>query len=320
MANTEKQFKEYLDNIRLTDAALAPLRTSRNANRERIKDYWKDVLKRPVPSFDEQGSYEMGTGVEPLNGDHDLDDGVYLNCIGDDPAKWPATSTVQDWIAAAVSGYTKSDPQKRKRCVRVPYAADYHIDLPVYGTDAAGKYRLYEKGKQPAEFVESNAAEFAKWFKEKKDATPKIRDVVRFLKAWRDYQGGGLRRLKGVGITILVANNIQSFERFDETVAKTARACANHLMLYRSIVDPVAPWENITASWSSDDMDAVIADLNALADRGDAAIKEEKVRDAALIWNKEFGDRYPVPDEEVDAENRAFTERIPPVIGSGTYA
>lgn len=319
MANTEQQFKGFLDNIRLTNDDLTPLRTSRDANRERIRKYWRETLKRTVPTFEEQGSFDMGTGVKPLSGDHDIDDGVYLQCIGTDRSTWPSTATLQGWLVNAVSGATHGDPQKRKRCVRVPYKGGYHIDLPAYGTDESGKFRLFEKGKVPSDFVESNPCAFADWFREKNRVQPKTRDVVRFIKAWRNYQGGELKRLKGVAITILVANNLCAYERYDETVANTARACATYLELNRSIFDPVAPWENLTEAWTPSEMDAVIAEFKALADRGDEAIDEDTVRDAALIWKGEFGARFPVPAEEKSGEG-ALVLRQAPVIGSGSYA
>ncbi|MCW5939188.1 MAG: hypothetical protein KF884_03365 [Fimbriimonadaceae bacterium] len=297
MANNQKQFEGFLENIQLIGDDLASLRTSRDANRDRIKKHWKDTLERAVPTFEEQGSFEMGTVIRPIEGDYDLDDGMYLNCIGDDPEDWESTSTIQGWVCDAVNGATQGDPEKRKRCVRIPYKGGYHIDVPSYGVDSFNTTRVYEKGKEPTDFDESNPVALVDWFNERKQSHSDLRDLMRFFKAWRDYKKGPLAKIKSVTMTILVAERIQSNDRYDQAVVDTARHCANHIRGGGSVAKPVAPVEDLTASWTADDRTKIADAFDDLAEKGEEAIAADTIRAGALLWQGQFGPRYPVPDD-----------------------
>lgn len=321
MADNQKQFEGFLENIQLIGEGLKSLRKSRDANRDRITKHWKDVLKRRVPSFKEQGSFEMGTVIKPIEGDYDLDDGMYLNCIGDDANEWPSTSTVQGWVCSAVEGATEGDPQKRKRCVRIPYKDGYHIDVPAYGQDSFGTTRVYEKGKEPVTFDESNPVALVDWFNERKEFHSDLRDLVRFFKAWRDHKKGSLTKIKSVTMTILISEHIQSDEHYDQAIVNTARNCAKHIRRGGQVLKPVAPFEDLTSSWSDEDRSKIADAFDNLADRGVDAMAAESVRDGALIWEKQFGSRFPVPEDD---GTKAFTSALitnePPVVTSGNFA
>lgn len=321
MADNQKQFEGFLENIQLVGEGLTSLRTSRDANRDRITKYWRETLKRSIPKFEEQGSFEMGTVIKPLEGDYDLDDGMYLNCIGDDPEKWDSTATIQGWICAAVENATQGDPQKRKRCVRIPYKGGYHIDVPSYGIDTFNTTRVYEKGKEPSDFDESNPVALVNWFNERKKSHSDLRDLVRYFKAWRDYKQGALTKIKSVTMTILVAERIQSNDRYDQAVVDTARECAAHVRNGGAIMKPVAPFEDLTSTWTDDDRAKIADAFDTLADRGDDAMGADTVREGALIWQKQFGSRFPVPDEDAEkAFTTALITKEPPVVTSGNFA
>ena len=44
--------------------------------------------------------------VNPLDGEYDLDDGVYLRHLGDNKSEWPKTETVHEEIMEAVEEHT----------------------------------------------------------------------------------------------------------------------------------------------------------------------------------------------------------------------
>lgn len=311
MANTHSQFTTFLDNVRQKEDKRSTLKTSRRANREKIRKHFRETRNEPVPIFHGQGSYTMHTGTVPLNGDFDIDDGVYLQNIGTDKSQWPTADTVHGWIAEAVKNSTSTPPESRARCVRVRYADDYHVDLPVYGSDSLALTYLFEKGKEP---VAADPKGFIDWFQAKCTINPQVRDLVRFLKAWRDYKGGAAKRLKGVSITILVASYAHQSDRYDESMKATVGAIADHLRYGGRIDKPVAPWEDLAADWTEDERKAVVAQLDNLAARGEDAIAEEDLRKAAMIWQKEFGVRFPVPDDEVAKEQRSVLRTSSPAL------
>lgn len=323
MADNQKQFDEFLSNIQLVGTGLDDLRKSRDANRDRIKEYWKETLERVHPTFDEQGSFAMGTVVKPVSAeeDYDLDDGMYLNCIGEDTDEWPSTEAVQDWIKSAVEGYTRESPSKKKRCVRVPYKNGYHVDIPVYGTDESGKVRVFEQGKDASEFSESNPVDLANWFTDQCENHDDLRDLVRFFKAWRDYKGGRLKKLKSVAVTIMIAKKIASSSSNGQAVVDTASACETHIRGGGTITKPVAPYDDLTEGWSDEDREKIADAFKNLAERGLDALSAESVRDGALIWQKQFGERFPVPEEDKEkAAAEALRTPHPQVVTSGTFA
>ena len=97
--------------LRLRPAKKVLLRTARNALRDRIRRHFRDVLKLNIPKFHGQGSYAMGTIVNPLNGEFDIDDGVYLQHLDTgDKSNWPAPETVHRWLVQATDGHTGQKP------------------------------------------------------------------------------------------------------------------------------------------------------------------------------------------------------------------
>jgi predicted nucleotidyltransferase len=93
-------------------------------------------MDEAVPAWDwfNQGSYEMGTGIKPLNGgDYDIDIGVYFEL---DVDKYKDPVEVKQWVCKALDGHTNSVDIKEP-CVRVEYSVGgepkYHVDLAIYG-------------------------------------------------------------------------------------------------------------------------------------------------------------------------------------------
>lgn len=133
MANLNKLFSEFNDKITLTPEKSQSLKTSRDALKKDIRTWFTDKEKLQ-PKFCWQGSYAMKTVVNPLGDkEYDLDDGVYIQGYEDITMEdWVSPSTVHSWIKDAVKDRTKMDVINKDTCVRVPYAAGYHIDLPMY--------------------------------------------------------------------------------------------------------------------------------------------------------------------------------------------
>lgn len=77
MANTHKLLNTFCSEITLSTSKNNNLKTSRNALRSDIKDWFAEKGKKK-PIFCWQGSFSMKTLVNPISGDYDLDDGVYL--------------------------------------------------------------------------------------------------------------------------------------------------------------------------------------------------------------------------------------------------
>ncbi len=315
MANCNDLFGEFLKKIRVSESKKESLRKSRNANRERIEDYFRDVLKKEIPGFHGQGSYNMHTLNNPLDDDYDIDDGVYLKGLGTDQSKWPTCETVHGWIVEATKGYTKSPPDSRSKCVRVPYVG-YHVDLPCYACNAADVPMLFRKGDNP---IESDPREFTKFLQDKVNAVgDQVRDDIRYLKAWRDHQGGDALVASGVGLTILAVNHFIGDERADVSFVKTVAVMHAYLSAGGKITKPVTPYENLDDGWTDSQRENYLKKLKTLMDRGNDALEEESRAIASGIWRQLFGNRFPTVEEDQTKSFAASAVRTsrPAILGN----
>jgi cyclic GMP-AMP synthase DncV-like protein len=316
MADCHDLFQEYLDEICLSATKKNSLRTSRNANRGRIRDHFQDTLKKEVPKFYGQGSYMMHTMVNPIDDDFDIDDGVYLQGLGTDRSKWPSCETVHGWIIDATKGYTSKPPESKPACVRVYYQGGYHIDLPCYAMNDANVPMLFRKGKLP---VESDPRAFTEWFQHHVNGRgEQQRNLVRYLKAWRDFQQGDALLVSGLGLTILASDHFHVDARDDISLVRTAEKIYAHLLVGNHITKPVTPYENLDESWTENDRKAWLKKMKNLVDRGNDALAEKKKSTASGIWRQLLGDRFPLAEGEGEESSRSAPLRTsaPAILGS----
>ena len=207
MADLNHEFKTFYDRIALASSKKDSLRKARNALRDKIRRHFRETLKLKVPKFQGQGSYAMRTMINPLNGEFDIDDGVYLQHLdASDKSGWPSPETVHRWLVDATDGQTNLKPIDKRTCVRVRYAGQYHVDLPAYG-ELNGDYLLAEKGEKG--WHRSDPLALTDWFKNSvKNRGEQLRDMVLYLKAWADFQSSRLGKMpSGLILTVLATNH-----------------------------------------------------------------------------------------------------------------
>ena len=177
--------------------------------REGMAKQFPPTQARPTFEWFNQGSYEMGTGVKPVDGDYDIDVGVVFNI---DVARYPDPLAVKQWVFAAVREHT-TDVRWRRPCVTVNYVeareSKYHVDLAVYGKDGWGNLHLAvgrqnatqaERGwlrSDPKKLTEIVGAKF-----QGEDAD-QFRRVIRLLKRWKDvrFRGQAAGAPTGIALT-----------------------------------------------------------------------------------------------------------------------
>src|SRR5690606_9499030 len=103
-----------------------------------------------------QGSYKMGSVIRTGDDICDLDDGVYFFREPD-----VTSTTLQSWVWDAVYGYTATDPEHRKKCIRKIFSGDYEIDYPVYYKIDDQEYQLAVKNTG---WEDSDPKAMVNWF------------------------------------------------------------------------------------------------------------------------------------------------------------
>lgn len=198
-------FRRFEENIKLKRFdENEELRTKR----DRVLTRLRENLSMKFEPFN-QGSYAMGTGVKPLDGDYDIDIGIVLDIDKNqnDPV------AVKGVIYKAVEKHT-ARVEWRRPCITVYYQqageAIYHVDLAILARDrwnnmhlALGKEHSAKEQRewQPDDrkgFIDATENKFSG-----EDAA-QFRRVIRYLKRWRDvhFASEGRAAPTGLGLTV----------------------------------------------------------------------------------------------------------------------
>ena len=304
MANCHQLFQDFNESIALDSGHKKILRRSRDAVRKKIKKYFKEKSNGLVPKFHGQGSFMMNTIIEPLDGEYDIDDGIYFQ-VEERPSV--TVHTFHRWICEAVDGHTKEKPVDKQTCVRLIYANNYHLDLPVYYIIEGSSPCLAHKGEG---WIASDPREFILWFDQKADSEGQLKRIVRYLKSWSDYRKRELP--SGLIFSILAANNIAHDERDDVAFYQTLCNIRNSLDLSFVCYRPTTPaHENLLEDYSKTNKTYFMEQLSNFVDSAEDALDDDtNQEDASKFWRHHFGkDRFPLGVSEQTAST-SFSESI----------
>lgn len=341
MANIQKYFEEFHDNIRLRRSHDKEIAEKRDIVVKRVKNYLKQKFEEqdlPVPQFEAfgQGSYAMDTGILPIKkGDYDIDVGLLFKIATSD---YPNPVTVKKWVLEALEDHT-SDVHMKEPCVTVNYMEDgeviYHVDLAIYSDENLDGKTYLARGK------ESSESSKRKW----EVAEPKklisiitekfggdamqFRRIIKYLKRWKDvnFPDSGNAAPLGIGITIAAYNWFDTSKNHDPFTGQTTyddrAALVNFLQRWlaqfsgnRLIVTlPVQPFSDLFAKMSDaqiatfkEKMKELLATLIATEIEPDPAAACEKLQ-------KKFGEDFPVPEKSETA-----TEKKRAIVSSNASA
>lgn len=283
MANCHNFFFDFNSAVALRSSHKKTLRKSRNAVRDKIRKYFKGKQNGFYPKFHGQGSFMMNTIIKPLDGEFDIDDGIYFK-VEVEPNQ--SIGTFHHWICEAVNGHTKQEPIDKQTCVRLVYAGEYHLDLPIYYIIEGQTPRLAHKSKG---WIESDPREFIKWFNEKTDDNGQLKRIIRYLKAWSDYRKGDLP--SGLIFSILAVNNI-TYHKYDDvafykTLVSIKRSLEKNFACYR----PSTPaYENLLKNYSKTKRDYLLTQLDSFIQSAEQALNDNiTMEDACKAWQRHFG-------------------------------
>lgn len=294
MVNLNDLFIQFDSNISLSSSRKGDLMRGRDALRNKIaSNFIEQKMQRP--KFCGQGSYSMKTTIKSLPGsEYDLDDGVYLQGYdGQQMSQWPTTNQVHSWVKNAVTNHTASDTVDKYTCVRVIYAGDYHIDLPIYIMNNNIAYLAHKNQG----WTESDPKAFSNWFlSEIKRSDEQVRRMVKYLKAWKDYKGIDLN---GISITVLIAENAYAYDARDElALLGTVTNIVNNLKSSFSCYKPVNPYENLLANYDSNAAQRVVESLVSLKNNIEKANNMSNEMAASDLLKNCFGDRFPTGSDD----------------------
>jgi hypothetical protein len=313
MSNCHDLFDNFHEKIYLHSDSKKTLRKSRNAIRNKIIKHFNEVLKISQPKFYGQGSYMMNTTVTPIDGEYDIDDGIYLQHLNGVTEKdWPTPTKVHNWIVDAVDGHTTTPPVDKNTCVRVIYKSEYHVDLPIY-VMSGDHPKLSHKSKG---WIDSDPKLLTDWFNGKaSERGEQLKRIVRYFKAWKDFKDGDPKLPSGMILTILAENYFVADDNDDASLAATAKSIHDNLSSVFSLIRPVFPSEELISDWSTTRQDNFLTKLNYLIKKAAEALETEDKTTASQKWIKVFGSRFPEYDPP-EEESTASKSAAPAVLGN----
>ncbi|MDR3669175.1 MAG: hypothetical protein P4L35_20285 [Ignavibacteriaceae bacterium] len=297
MANLDSSFLNFCEKVRLTKSKKENLIVSREANRDRIKKHFKEILKEEGPDFFQQGSFSFKTTVNPIDCEYDVDDGVYLNNLDDDFIDKTLPKTAHSWIIDAVKDATNARVIDKPNCIRVVYAKDYHLDLPIYGKKDD---KFYVANIKSNKWIENDPKGFNDWFYAKLSIhSEQMRRNIINLKAWADFNS--FNNITGILIIVLVCeNHLSILDRDDKSINETVKAISNYLKIYRSVIMPVQPFDNLLGKLSDNDINNIITSFENFSNIAQKAIDESDSEKAGDYWIKLLGDRFKIIKENIN--------------------
>lgn len=332
MVNVQKQFQQFHDAIRLRryheNATLAEkreriLRTLSDGI-ERLRDEGREV---PGYRIFNQGSYDLGVGTKPLDGDFDIDVGVAfeLSDLNHSPLE------VKNWVFNAVENHTQR-VEIRRSCVTVFYQAAgepiYHVDLAVYADIVPNGGQMYiarafaNSKPEDQSWSRSDPEGLTRLIGERFSGEDKLqfRRVVRFLKRWKDvnFPKDGNAAPRGIALTVsaylwFVPRTTWvdgSRQRDDlDALRNLVGAMLERFSARLAVRCPAEPFDDLCSRMSDAQMDAYRAKLNLFFDALRDAADDVDPHSACATLAEQFGDDFPVPSPEDSGkrQGRAIT-------------
>lgn len=309
MANSDLLFRDFNEALKITSSKQEKLKTSKNALRKRIREYFEKNHPGYKPTFYIQGSYKMKTSIRTKDDTCDLDDGVYFK---NNPDNVTAT-TLQKWVRDAVDGVTDATPAHRKKCITVDYKAGYNIDLPVIVFDSSvNKHPLLAVKNEG--FWDDDPKEFIDHFNKTKDSAGQLIRIVKYLKAWCDHKRQKMP--SGLAMTILAMDHLQTNDRDDVSLKYTLIEIEKTLKRDFKCVMPTTPKDDLFDEYTEAREENFMNNLaDFIADARKAVDEEKNQLRASRLWQKHLGSTYFPDGEDVD-EKATDASRMSQTIGT----
>lgn len=334
MADLQTQFRKFHEAIQLVDMdENAELRQKRDMLLDELRTKLSEKFRglgKPAPKFDwiNQGSYAMGTGVKPVNGeDYDIDIGILFNFSTTDYGPIDAKNLVYD----VLNSVAKRTVEFMRPCVRVQYSANgkptYHVDLAVYSNSKSNSTAWTTAPDYLAKGHRNSTKENKIWEpaepKKLKDLVQnkfsnaedraQFRRVIRYLKRWKDVLPGNSENgvPTGIALTSLALESFQTSKSIWNGVYNDLEALrtfvGNIIWKFSKNYDhpsqqwvykistqlPVKPHNDLFAKMSPQQQTKLKGHLEKLKEALDQANNQPNSTEACKILRKVFGDDFP---------------------------
>jgi hypothetical protein len=283
-------FEQFIANISLGDPQVPRM----NRAARTVADFLQRSYGIPAENVFLQGSYPIGTAVEPIDGgEYDLD--IVAVCLGDQISCNAALTDLESRFKA--DGRFRDRVKPKKPCVRLEYAEDdvgkFHLDVvPVRASpepdcplDAPRRNEGW-RGTAPAEYT-SWCVQQGSYF---------LR-TVKAMKRWRDEQQSVRTAIKSIVLQVLVAQCMPQVANDADRLAGTFRNLYAYLSSLSGppvVTNPVLQRENLAARWTNESFRSFVSELAEAVEWADKAEGSTDAVEAADAWREILGEDFPL--------------------------
>ena len=289
MANCHKQFLEFDGALNISPTMRKRLGAANKTVRQHIRKLCAEK-GYPLRRIKVQGSKQFGTLIRKRGEESDIDIGVYF---------YPKPDIKPQSLMKAIhtifaNGHrSQTQPEHKKKCVRIPYASGFHIDLPIYYLKGLrGKGKSYLATTRNG-WIKSDPREFEDWFQEKKgiDKAQLVR-IVRYLKAWCHHIAGDRRVPQGVALTTMAGMFYVSMPRDDEALLHILKGVSKKLSRKWSCKMPIVPKDELLDKFSKADREYFLQQIKLFISDAQNALETRSIKHACTIWRTHLGRHF----------------------------
>lgn len=288
------------DKVNLDDVRLTTLEKRVDAIESFILDHdsFGEFCSHLVPA----GSWAFRTIIKPVQRNDGFDADVLVPMTEQDG--WSPKDYVEELYKAFKASATYKDRvQKHKRCVRIIYANEFHVDVVPHVARAGQHYVCFRlKPKDVGTFELSNPEGFTAWMDERSRASSgNFIKVVRLIKYLRDYKDTFtcvsiiLTTLLGEQLDVIEAKlNPNLYKDVPTALVTLMRKLADSLPeTMPAVMDPGGTGDNFTDRYKDDwNYENFRSMIQSYADRMDAAFNESDRAESIRLWRDIFGDEF----------------------------
>ena len=278
------------DHVNLNEARYRRLQTSARA----VSEY----LSQNLPGFqgvERQGSFALKTIIRPVN-DHefDVDQLVFME---EDSSMDPKDYIEQVYRTMKANGNYADKVHRKKRCVNVDYAGDFHMDIVPCVEMRGG---LYICNRQTNKFEPTDGTGFRDWFNGKNAITHgNLKRAARLLKYLRDHKR--TFTAPSVLLTTLIGNAVRAgddgsqFKTLPDALMTVTNRINEFLQanpFMPEIRNPVLQQEVFSRDWDPDKYRNFRNMFAGYARRINDAFAESDHARSVSAWRELFGDDF----------------------------
>ena len=273
-------------------------------------DFLKDKLNQETNYSIEswiQGSYKIKTQVRPTSkdDDFDIDLGIYFEWKGEPEDGNFSPKELKDFVQDELKKYGEDDPDviqilepPKKRCSRIKFKDNFHIDVPSYHEDKDSDKR--KLATEDDIWEESDPKAFYSWFIDKfeEDENRQVRRIIKYFKI--------LTRLhlknppSSVLLTVLVSEAYKSCSEEevngdDLAIKSVAEKIISRLENSIEVKNPVNSNEDLNRL-RVDEIDLFFGLLDDVVNTADSAFNSSSEATTSIIWGNMFKHFFPITD------------------------